>query len=63
MGDVEEEEVATHLPVPRKATKRSAMRLTFTLLIYATLALFALTFSLTNYSPHIQKLYRRPPPI
>ncbi|CAG2114528.1 unnamed protein product, partial [Medioppia subpectinata] len=56
------EEVVTHSPPP-KATKRSAMRLTFTMFIYATLAIFALALTLTNYSPHIQKLYRRPPPI
>jgi hypothetical protein len=52
--------VETH---PRKTTKRSAMHWTFTVFLYATLAIFALALTLTNYSPQIQKLYRRPPPI
>ncbi|XP_054168016.1 uncharacterized protein LOC128965365 [Oppia nitens] len=57
------ETVAEH-PMPTiKTTKRSAVRLTFMAVMYATLAIFALAFTLTNYSPHIQKLYRRPPPI
>jgi hypothetical protein len=49
---------------PRKTTKRSAMRFTFTLFIYVTLAIFALAITISNYSPHIQKIYpSRPPPI
>jgi len=48
---------------PQKTSRRSAMQMTFTVFLYATLAIFALALTITNYSPHIQKLYRRPPPI